>query len=173
MRVGRARVRRLQPRTPVDLETMYTWGAELGEKLAAYIGDAGEKLAHEVERGKAVLFEGAQGTLLDVDHGTYPYVTSSNTTAGGAAVGAGIGPTAIGLGHMVLTPRKNAIRHAGSLESLRWLVNERRRKHGLPPTGIRLLSWARSYAHNRQVADLNEIAIINLETFDGFETAGQ
>ena len=45
--------------------------------------------------GKRVLLEGAQGALLDVDHGTYPYVTSSNTTAGGAAVGAGIGPTAI------------------------------------------------------------------------------
>ena len=45
--------------------------------------------------GKRVLLEGAQGSLLDVDHGTYPYVTSSNTTAGGAAVGAGIGPTAI------------------------------------------------------------------------------
>jgi len=46
-------------------------------------------------RGESVLLEGAQGALLDVDHGTYPYVTSSNTTAGGAAVGVGIGPTAI------------------------------------------------------------------------------
>ncbi|HWE22984.1 MAG TPA: adenylosuccinate synthase [Myxococcales bacterium] len=80
---------------PVELEAMCSWGAELGEKLAPYIGDAGEKLAHEVERGKAVLFEGAQGTLLDVDHGTYPFVTSSNTVAGNAAVGAGLGPTAI------------------------------------------------------------------------------
>ena len=53
-------------------------------------------MVHEaLERGEAVLLEGAQGALLDVDHGTYPYVTSSNTTAGGAAVGAGIGPTAI------------------------------------------------------------------------------
>jgi adenylosuccinate synthase len=48
-----------------------------------------------IHQGKRVLLEGAQGALLDVDHGTYPYVTSSNTTAGGAAVGAGIGPTAI------------------------------------------------------------------------------
>src|SRR5205814_729050 len=48
-----------------------------------------------LQRGESVLLEGAQGALLDVDHGTYPYVTSSNTTAGGAAVGAGIGPTAI------------------------------------------------------------------------------
>ena len=79
----------------VKLETVHAEAARLGEKLAEYVGDASEKLAHEVERGKAVLFEGAQGTLLDVDHGTYPYVTSSNTVAGNAAVGAGLGPTTI------------------------------------------------------------------------------
>lgn len=60
--------------------------------LAADVG----QLAYEgLKDGKSVLLEGAQGALLDVDHGTYPFVTSSNTTAGGAAVGAGIGPTAI------------------------------------------------------------------------------
>jgi adenylosuccinate synthase len=79
----------------VKLETVHADAARLGQKLAEYVGDASEKLAHEVERGKAVLFEGAQGTLLDVDHGTYPYVTSSNTVAGNAPVGAGLGPTCI------------------------------------------------------------------------------
>ena len=57
--------------------------------------DVGEEIASALAAGKRVLLEGAQGTALDVDHGTYPYVTSSNTTAGAAAVGAGIGPTAI------------------------------------------------------------------------------
>jgi adenylosuccinate synthase len=57
--------------------------------------DAGRIVFDALRRGDAVLLEGAQGALLDVDHGTYPYVTSSNTTAGGAAVGSGIGPTAI------------------------------------------------------------------------------
>jgi adenylosuccinate synthase len=57
--------------------------------------DAGRVVYDALQRGDAVLLEGAQGALLDVDHGTYPYVTSSNTTAGGAAVGSGIGPTAI------------------------------------------------------------------------------
>jgi adenylosuccinate synthase len=79
----------------VKLEAVHAEAARLGQKLAEYVGDASEKLAHEVDRGKAVLFEGAQGTLLDVDHGTYPYVTSSNTVAGNAAVGAGLGPTTI------------------------------------------------------------------------------
>jgi adenylosuccinate synthase len=57
--------------------------------------DAGRVVYEALQRGDAVLLEGAQGALLDVDHGTYPYVTSSNTTAGGAAVGSGIGPTVI------------------------------------------------------------------------------
>jgi adenylosuccinate synthase len=57
--------------------------------------DAGRVVYEALQRGDAVLLEGAQGALLDVDHGTYPYVTSSNTTAGGAAVGSGIGPTMI------------------------------------------------------------------------------
>jgi len=57
--------------------------------------DAGRVVWEALDRGESVLLEGAQGALLDVDHGTYPYVTSSHTTAGGAAVGAGIGPTAI------------------------------------------------------------------------------
>ncbi len=59
------------------------------------IADTRLELGRAVDRGDNILLEGSQGTLLDVDHGTYPYVTSSNPTAGGAAVGAGIGPTAI------------------------------------------------------------------------------
>lgn len=67
----------------------------VGPRLAAMAGDAGLALHRALRAGKSVLLEGAQGSLLDVDHGTYPFVTSSNTTAGGAAVGAGIGPTSI------------------------------------------------------------------------------
>jgi adenylosuccinate synthase len=66
-----------------------------GERLRRYLGDAGRVVYDAMRRGKSVLFEGAQGTLLDVDHGTYPYVTSSSTIAGGACTGVGIGPTAV------------------------------------------------------------------------------
>jgi adenylosuccinate synthase len=69
--------------------------AELAPRLQPFVGDAG-RLVHDTLRGGgAVLMEGAQGVLLDVDHGTYPFVTSSSTTAGGASIGAGIGPTMI------------------------------------------------------------------------------
>ena len=67
----------------------------LAPRLLPLALDAGRVVYDALQRGESVLLEGAQGALLDVDHGTYPYVTSSNTTAGGAAVGSGIGPTAI------------------------------------------------------------------------------
>ena len=65
------------------------------EILRPYIADTALLLNNALERGKTVLLEGSQGTLLDVDHGTYPFVTSSNPTAGGACTGSGIGPTKI------------------------------------------------------------------------------
>ena len=67
----------------------------LAPRLLPLAADTGLLVHRAIRDGRRVLLEGAQGALLDVDHGTYPYVTSSNTTAGGAAVGAGIGPTAI------------------------------------------------------------------------------
>jgi adenylosuccinate synthase len=67
-----------------------------GAALERYVGDASRAVHDAIQRGDHVLFEGAQGTLLDVDHGTYPFVTSSSTLAAGACTGAGIGPTAIG-----------------------------------------------------------------------------
>ncbi len=66
-----------------------------GERIRPYIVDTSVYLNEQIKRGKGILFEGSQGTLLDVDHGSYPFVTSSNTTAGGACTGAGIGPTRI------------------------------------------------------------------------------
>jgi adenylosuccinate synthase len=66
------------------------------DRIAAYAADTDLLVNREIEAGSAVLFEGAQGTMLDIDHGTYPYVTSSNTIAGGACTGLGVSPTKIG-----------------------------------------------------------------------------
>ena len=68
---------------------------ELAERLKPYVQDTSVRLYDEIKEDKTVLFEGAQGMLLDIDYGTYPYVTSSNTTACGVASGSGIGPTMI------------------------------------------------------------------------------
>jgi adenylosuccinate synthase len=69
---------------------------EKASELLPLLVDSSEYLNSEIDRGKRVLFEGAQGTLLDIDHGTYPFVTSSNASAGGASTGTGVGPTRIG-----------------------------------------------------------------------------
>ncbi len=68
---------------------------EYGNKLKDYLIDSSEFINKSVDAGKNIMLEGAQGTFLDVDHGTYPYVTSSNTVAGGSLAGVGIGPTKI------------------------------------------------------------------------------
>ncbi len=80
---------------PVEFEPTYQRLLQLAEPIAPLLADVGHCLQRCRERGERLLFEGAQGTLLDVDHGTYPYVTSSNCVAGNAAAGAGIGPRAI------------------------------------------------------------------------------
>jgi adenylosuccinate synthase len=78
-----------------NLDEHVTLLERLAPRLLPLSADTGLMVHRAVREGRRVLLEGAQGALLDVDHGTYPYVTSSNTTAGGAAVGAGIGPTGI------------------------------------------------------------------------------
>jgi len=77
----------------LELEPLYQEYMQYGERLRAYITNTSLFLAQQLKEGKRILFEGAQGSLLDVDHGTYPYVTSSSTVAGNACAGAGIGPT--------------------------------------------------------------------------------
>ena len=79
----------------LDAEAIVTEYAALGARLKELVSDCSLFITGEIRKGSRILFEGAQGTLLDVDHGTYPYVTSSNTVAANAAVGSGIGPTAI------------------------------------------------------------------------------
>ncbi|MGA9520522.1 MAG: adenylosuccinate synthase [Myxococcaceae bacterium] len=83
------------PAPQLEIQQIVTEFAALGERLRPYVTDVSLYLAAQIARGARILFEGAQGTLLDVDHGTYPFVTSSNTIAGNAAVGSGIGPTCI------------------------------------------------------------------------------
>ena len=80
---------------PIDPDALYDQALEWGRQLEPYIDHTERVLERALREGKNVLFEGAQGTFLDIDHGTYPYVTSSNCVAGAVCAGAGIGPTRI------------------------------------------------------------------------------
>jgi adenylosuccinate synthase len=81
---------------PLDPAQMYDEYAAAAEEVRPFVTDTGRMLNKILSEGGSVMFEGAQGTMLDIDHGTYPFVTSSSATAGGAATGTGVGPTAIG-----------------------------------------------------------------------------
>jgi adenylosuccinate synthase len=81
---------------PLDPKQMYEEYARAAELIAPFVTDTAYLLNKAIDSGKNVMFEGAQGALLDIDHGTYPFVTSSSSTAGGAVTGTGVGPTRIG-----------------------------------------------------------------------------
>ena len=80
---------------PIDVDALYEQCLEWGRQLEPYIDHTGRILDRALRAGKNILFEGAQGTFLDIDHGTYPFVTSSNCVAGAVCTGSGVGPTRI------------------------------------------------------------------------------
>ena len=80
---------------PLDPDKMYAEYAEIACKVAPFVCDTAVLLNRAIAEGHSVMFEGAQGTMLDIDHGTYPFVTSSSATSGGAVIGTGVAPTAI------------------------------------------------------------------------------
>jgi adenylosuccinate synthase len=81
---------------PLDPDKMYQEYAEASAKIAPVVCDTAALLNRAIANGQSIVFEGAQGTMLDIDHGTYPFVTSSSATSGGAVTGTGVAPTAIG-----------------------------------------------------------------------------
>jgi adenylosuccinate synthase len=146
----------------------------LAPRLLPLAADCGLLVHRAVRAGRRVLLEGAQGALLDVDHGTYPYVTSSNTTAGGAAVGAGIGPTAI---HGVLGVVKAYTTRVGNGplpteapspfgEALRELGGEFGAVTGRP----RRCGWfdATVVRYSARVNGLTGLAVTKLDVLDSF-----
>jgi adenylosuccinate synthase len=95
MEPKRSALRQYEKDPALDLHAMTEEYSSYGHRLEPYIADTAHLCWTELDAGRTVIFEGAQGTLLDLDHGTYPFVTSSNPVAGAACVGAGIGPSDI------------------------------------------------------------------------------
>jgi len=80
---------------PLDADKMYSDYAQIADRVAPFVADTAVLLNKAIAQGEPVMFEGAQGTMLDIDHGTYPFVTSSSATSGGAVTGTGVPPTSI------------------------------------------------------------------------------
>ncbi len=97
--------------TPLEFQPIFDQAMKMGEALRPMLADVGYRIYTANHAGANLLFEGAQGTLLDIDHGTYPYVTSSNCVAGNAAAGAGVGPDML---HYILGITKAYTTRVGS-----------------------------------------------------------
>lgn len=145
-------------------------------ELKQYIDDTGFLVHSTLKAGNKVLFEGAQGTLLDIDHGTYPYVTSSYPTAGGACVGSGIGPTEMG---RVIGVAKAYTTRVGEgpfptelLDATGELFRQRGAEFGTTTGRPRRCGWldAVILRYAARINGLTDLAITKLDVLDSFST---
>ncbi len=159
----------------LSVDAMVEQALELGEYFAGQVVDVSGRLYQLRDQGKRVMFEGAQGSLLDIDHGTYPYVTSSNTTVGGVCTGAGVGPNAI---DYVLGITKAYVTRVGGGPFPTELFDEngerlarRGAEFGATTGRPRRCGWLDAVALRRMVS-LNGVTgfcVTKLDVLDGFE----
>lgn len=161
---------------PLDYQRILDETLKRGEEITPLIADVPALLAQYRKENRAVLFEGAQGTFLDVDHGTYPFVTSSNTTAGGAATGSGVGPryldTILGI-VKVYTTRVGAGPFPTELfDADGELLRDRGHEYGSNTLRPRRCGWFDA-ALVKRAAELNSLCglcLTKLDVLDAFDT---
>ncbi|MGI9666149.1 MAG: adenylosuccinate synthase [Acidimicrobiia bacterium] len=161
---------------PLDVDEIYDEYIGYADLLSDHITDTSLVVWEAIDEGKNILFEGAQGTLLDIDHGTYPFVTSSNPTAGGAAVGIGIGPKQI---DNVIGVTKAYISRVGTGPFPTELHDETGERlidiggeYGVVTGRRRRCGWLDAVAlrYAARVNGLTEIALTKLDVLSHFET---
>lgn len=159
----------------VDLEDLYNSLGEISEQILAYADVAWKRLDEARKAGKKILFEGAQGTLLDVDHGTYPFVTSSNTIAGQASAGSGMGPKQVGY---VLGITKAYTTRVGSgpfptelEDEIGEHLGQKGHEFGTTTGRKRRCGWFDAVAVRQasKVSGIDGIALTKLDVLDGME----
>ena len=159
----------------VDREELLRELAAIGPRLAPYVDRVWERLDVARREGRRILFEGAQGAMLDIDHGTYPYVTSSNTVAAAAATGAGVGPGAIAY---VLGITKAYTTRVGSGpfpteqdNEIGRLLGERGREFGTVTGRPRRCGWFDAVMVRQavRVGGIDGLALTKLDVLDGLE----
>jgi adenylosuccinate synthase len=159
-----------------SFEKLYSEYIGYAERLKKYICNTAVALNSAIKARKKVLFEGAQGTLLDVDHGTYPYVTSSNSTAGGASTGTGVGPTKI---DKVIGVVKAYTTRVGEgpfptefQDELMCKIRDKGKEFGATTGRPRRCGWFDSVIvkHAVMVNGIDEIVITKLDVLDCLDT---
>ena len=166
---------RIYGETELDADRIAAEYEEFDKKIDPYITDTGLYLQKALRENRKVLAEGAQGALLDVDHGTYPYVTSSNPTSGGACTGLGIPPTAItsvlGVVKAYSTRVGNGPFPTELKDGLGDTLRETGGEYGATTGRPRRCGWFDAIAlrHSVAVNGISEIAITKLDVLDDFE----
>ena len=167
---------KLYNRRAIDVDQTTDELLKLGERLKPYVANTGLILNKALDEGKTVLFEGAQATMLDVDHGTYPFVTSSNPTAGGACTGTGVGPTKI---TRVVGVSKAYVTRVGEGpfptelfdESGEWL-RQQGHEFGVTTGRPRRCGWFDAVIgrYAAEVNGLTDVALTKLDVLSAFDT---
>ena len=159
----------------LDVEEILTQYKAYAEKLRPYVKDTSVKVYDAIKADKNVLFEGAQGMLLDIDYGTYPYVTSSNTTSGGVCNGVGIGPTlitnAIGIGKAYTTRvGKGPFPTELNDETGEW-IREKGHEYGVTTGRSRRCGWLDLVIlkTTARVCGLTSLAVTKIDTLAGLD----
>ncbi len=168
----------LYGREPLRSDEIFEEISTLAERMRPFVTDTTRFLNQAIKSGKRILLEGAQATLLDIDHGTYPFVTSSNPTAGGAAVGAGIPPHKIsGVLGIVRTYTTRVgegpfpTEMLDAEETMANLIRERGNEYGSVTRRPRRCGWFDAVA-TRYAAELNgfhSVALTKLDVLDALE----
>jgi adenylosuccinate synthase len=159
---------------PVNFREVNESYLAAGEKLRPFVANTVVYLHRAIERGKKILFEGAQGTFLDIDHGTYPYVTSSNTTAGGACTGTGVPPHRIDRVVGVMKGYTTRVGE-GALPTedmqLTQMLHDLGREFGATTGRKRRCGWFDTVAtrYATMINGIDELAITNLDGLDSVD----
>ncbi len=161
---------------PLNFDDMFEQFYEYGQQIAKYVTDTSKVLNDVIDSEGKVLFEGAQGVLLDVDHGTYPYVTSSNPVAGGVTTGTGIGPSAV---TRVIGVSKAYTSRVGDgpfptelFDEVGHQIREVGREYGTTTGRPRRVGWFDSVVvrHSRRVSGITDLALNSIDVLTGLDT---
>ncbi|MFC4619679.1 adenylosuccinate synthase [Camelliibacillus cellulosilyticus] len=159
-----------------DLEAIANEYLEYGKRIEPYVCDTSVILNDALDAGKRVLFEGAQGVMLDIDQGTYPFVTSSNPVAGGVTIGAGVGPTKI---HHVVGVTKAYTTRVGDgpfptelHDAIGDQIREVGREYGTTTGRPRRVGWFDSVVvrHAKRVSGITDLTLNCLDVLTGLDT---
>ena len=160
---------------PFEFSKIFGEFLQYKEKLEKYVGNTSLAIYEAIQKRKNVVFEGAQGALLDLDHGTYPYVTSSNTVAGNACVGSGVGPTMIDSVMGIAKAYTTRVGEGPFPTELFDQVGDNIRasggEYGSTTGRPRRVGWfdANVVRHSVRMSDIRRMTITKLDVLSGFE----